>query len=100
MRLIRAILICLFLAGTSLMAASEAGGPVLREAKPGENAVEAKGEHEEGLTLHPIKIFDIGPLPVTNSMLVTWIVALALIGFAQFATRNIKDVPEGAQNFW
>src|SRR5204863_8430273 len=35
-----------------------------------------------------------------NSMLVTWIVALRLIGFAQFATRNIRDVPQGAQNFW
>lgn len=33
-------------------------------------------------------------------MLVTWVVALVLIVFAQIATRNIKDVPEGAQNFW
>ena len=33
-------------------------------------------------------------------MLVTWLVALGLIGFAQYATRNIKRVPEGAQNFW
>jgi F-type H+-transporting ATPase subunit a len=27
-------------------------------------------------------------------------VALALIGFAQYATRNVKAIPEGAQNFW
>jgi F-type H+-transporting ATPase subunit a len=33
-------------------------------------------------------------------MLVTWIVALAVIGFARYATRNMKDVPDGAQNFW
>lgn len=33
-------------------------------------------------------------------MVVTWIVALFLIVFAQYATRNIKRVPEGAQNFW
>jgi F-type H+-transporting ATPase subunit a len=37
---------------------------------------------------------------VTNSMIVTWIVALGLIVFAQMATRKIKEVPEGAQNFW
>jgi F-type H+-transporting ATPase subunit a len=33
-------------------------------------------------------------------MLVTWIVAVLLIVGAQLATRNIKRIPEGAQNFW
>jgi F-type H+-transporting ATPase subunit a len=37
---------------------------------------------------------------VTNSMLVTWIVAAGLIVFAQAATRKMKEVPSGAQNFW
>ena len=37
--------------------------------------------------------------PVTNSMVVTWVVALGLIVFAQLATRNMKQVPEGAQDF-
>jgi F-type H+-transporting ATPase subunit a len=37
--------------------------------------------------------------PITNSMLVTWIAALALITFAQLATRNMKQIPAGAQNF-
>ena len=32
-------------------------------------------------------------------MVVTWIVALGLIVFAQVATRNMKQVPDGAQNF-
>jgi len=41
-----------------------------------------------------------GPFAVTNSMLVTWIVALAIIIFAQRATRAMKEVPDGAQNFW
>ncbi len=36
---------------------------------------------------------------VTNSMIVTWIVALSIILFARHATKNMKDVPEGAQNF-
>jgi F-type H+-transporting ATPase subunit a len=32
-------------------------------------------------------------------MIVTWIVALALVFFAQIATRNMKQIPQGAQNF-
>src|SRR6266403_2245574 len=39
-------------------------------------------------------------LTATNSMLVSWIVAIGVILFAQMATRNIKTVPSGAQNFW
>jgi F-type H+-transporting ATPase subunit a len=37
---------------------------------------------------------------VTNSMVVTWVVALGLILFARFSTRNIQSIPRGAQNFW
>jgi F-type H+-transporting ATPase subunit a len=37
---------------------------------------------------------------ITNSMLVTWIVAVGVILFARFATRKIQEVPSGAQNFW
>lgn len=37
-------------------------------------------------------------LPITNSMVVTWLVAIALIVFAQLATRRMSEVPGGAQN--
>ena len=36
--------------------------------------------------------------PITNSMVVTWIVAIGLIAFAQTATRKMSQVPGGAQN--
>jgi len=36
--------------------------------------------------------------PITNSMVVTWVVALGLVVFAQIATRKMKPVPDGAQN--
>jgi F-type H+-transporting ATPase subunit a len=52
------------------------------------------------VSLKPIPIFQIGKLVVTNSMFVTWIVAAGLIIFAQIATRNIKTIPSGIQNFW
>ena len=38
-------------------------------------------------------------MPITNSMVVTWIAAVALIAFAQLATRSMQQVPAGAQNF-
>ena len=59
----------------------------------------AKEEHE-AVPLKPAELFHIGKFAVTNSMLVTWVVAVGMIGFAQAATRNIKPVPDGKQNFW
>ena len=38
--------------------------------------------------------------PITNSMVVSWIVAAGLILFSRLATRNMKQVPGGAQNLW
>ena len=55
--------------------------------------------HHEGLTTYA-PLIDLGIFKVTNSMIVTWIVAILIIGFAQYATRQIKEVPDGAQNFW
>jgi F-type H+-transporting ATPase subunit a len=53
----------------------------------------------EGLPAAAPRI-QLGPFSVTNSMIMTWIVALVIIIFAQVAMRNVKQVPEGAQNFW
>src|SRR5258708_29629325 len=41
----------------------------------------------------------VGRFPITNSMMVSWGVALVLIIFAQIATRKMEAVPCGAQNF-
>jgi F-type H+-transporting ATPase subunit a len=70
----------------------------IREAVNAAPAAEAGGHH--GLPSAAVPVFRIGPFPVTNSMLVTWLVALGLIAFAQRAMRNVQAVPEGAQNFW
>ena len=35
---------------------------------------------------------------ITNSMVVSWIVAIGLIFFARAATRDMKGIPGGAQN--
>src|SRR3954449_3186002 len=57
-------------------------------------------EHHEGVPLKPAILFQVGKFAVTNSMLVTWIVAVLIILAAQAATRNVQPVPKGAQNFW
>ena len=53
---------------------------------------------EHGLSQKAVEIARPFGFPVTNSMVVTWIVTIGLIVFAQLATRNMKHVPEGAQN--
>lgn len=63
-----------------------------------------KDEHavkeEHGIPLKPDILFNVGPLAVTNSMVVTWIVAAGILICARLATRRIKPVPTGLQNFW
>lgn len=62
-------------------------------------AVGAEGAAHHELTAKAVELWNIGGLPITNSMLVTWIVAIALILFVQIATRRMSLVPSGAQNF-
>ncbi len=57
-------------------------------------------EKHEAISLKATPLFTIGKFTVTNSMIVTWFVAACIIIFAQAATRKIKQVPTGAQNFW
>jgi F-type H+-transporting ATPase subunit a len=58
-----------------------------------------KTEHE-ALPLHAVPLVQIGKFGITNSMLVTWIVAAGIIILAQTAMRNPKPVPGRRQNFW
>ena len=68
---------------------------------PGAVALLAAAPDQEGhgLPEQAVEIARPFGFPITNSMVVTWIVALGLIVFARIATRYMKRVPEGAQNF-
>jgi hypothetical protein len=57
-------------------------------------------EAERGPSQKPVEIARMFGFPITNSMVFSWIVAVGLIVFAQVATRQMKPVPDGAQNFW
>ena len=53
---------------------------------------------ETHVALAAEKLFSIGPIPVTNSLLTTWIVTAILIAFAYLATKNARLVPHMLQN--
>lgn len=97
MRLLRIILMGLWLAGPMAGWAVEAVPTTTPEAA-------VAGHEEHGLPEMAVEIARIntpfGAFFITNSMVVSWIVAAGLIIFAQLATRRMKDVPDGAQNFW
>jgi F-type H+-transporting ATPase subunit a len=59
-------------------------------------AVAASGEH--GLSQKAVEIGRPFGFPITNSMVVTWIVTLGLVLFARRATRRMQQVPDGTQN--
>lgn len=87
--------------GNAPRPADRPGIPAVGEASaPVEKVVAAEHSGAEGLPAASPVIFHIGPLPVTSSMILTWFIAAGIIAFAQYATRNIKQVPDGAQNFW
>ena len=68
-----------------------------------ENAAQSAAPHvEEHPALPPAApvLLDLGFFKINNSMVITWIVAIALILFARAATQNLKAIPSGLQNFW
>jgi F-type H+-transporting ATPase subunit a len=81
MRFARIILAAVVLLGMSLVAHASDGG-----------------EHH-GLPPAAVEVFHLGPIAITNSMVITWTVALGLIVFAQLSTRNVQLIPSGLQNF-
>ncbi|CAN5454619.1 hypothetical protein BH18VER1_BH18VER1_19530 [soil metagenome] len=95
--LLSATVFCAF-GATSLIA--QEGTHIEATGSTSDHAEAHGGDEHHTLPLKAAELFHIGKFTVTNSMLVTWIVAALIIFFAQTATRNIKPVPTGAQNFW
>jgi F-type H+-transporting ATPase subunit a len=77
----------------------QAGTTDAPAASPNVQPEAAAAHGEEGLPRNAVEIARPFGFPITNSMVVSWVVALGLIVFAQLATRNMKQVPDGAQNF-
>jgi F-type H+-transporting ATPase subunit a len=82
--------------------AAGADAPLDAEIQKEVAKVESQATKEEhGLPQAAVPVLNkLGRLPITNSMIMSWIVAVGLIVFAQVATRKMQRVPAGAQNFW
>jgi F-type H+-transporting ATPase subunit a len=63
-------------------------------------AADSGATEHEGVSLKPQMLVEFGGFGITNSMLVTWIVAAAIIILAQTAMRHGKVIPGFRQNFW
>ena len=64
-------------------------------------AAEAGATEHESVSLKPQMLVHFGGgFGITNSMLVTWIVAAGIIILAQTAMRNPRPIPGRRQNFW
>jgi F-type H+-transporting ATPase subunit a len=99
-QLVKVILILTLVFGPVAGWCAETASTNAPVADAGAQTAENHGKKEHGVSPKAMEIAHIGGFPITNSMVVTWVVALGLIVFAQIATRNIKEVPEGAQNRW
>src|SRR5258705_4163920 len=99
MLMFRTILMWLLLAGLAVL-----GAPVKAAETPPPPGTPASASsspaEEHTLPQSAVEIARPFGFPITNSMVVTWTVALGLIIFAQVATRRMKRIPYGAQNFW
>jgi F-type H+-transporting ATPase subunit a len=82
-------------------AAGTVPGAVAGHAADAAGDADAGGKKKEhSLPQYAVEIARPFGLPITNSMVVSWIVALGLIIFARLATRDMQQVPGGAQNLF
>ncbi len=52
------------------------------------------------VTLYAEQITHIGPLPITNSLLTSWIAVLVIVIIATALRLKLKEIPKGIQNFF
>ena len=101
MRLFLVILgFCILTAFASLAGENVAGeaAKALEGAAVHAEHAAAHAEHH-GLPANAVKVFNLGPVVITNSMVVTILVTLGIVIFAQLVSRNVQAVPSGLQNF-
>jgi len=96
------IFVCAFFAAISAVslnakpAPAPAGGAALA---PASAQAETAGTADEKVSPAAPEIFNVLGLPVTNSMICTWIVAALIIVIVRVtAWKSIKEIPSGGQN--
>ncbi len=101
MRFLSSLFLALVLAGTigRGWAAESQAAPAGAAVAAAEASAGAHAAHT-GPAVSPDAptLFHIGPLPVTNSMVYTWVIAILILVAVRAGTRNLKEVPSGMQN--
>ncbi len=85
---------------TSSGQADVAGADASDVGLPPASSVDSDSEGETGVPQRAAVLIHVLGLPITNSMVVMWVVSLFIIVFAQIATRDMRLIPSGVQNFW
>jgi F-type H+-transporting ATPase subunit a len=57
------------------------------------------GHADHSVTPKAVELFHIGPLPITNSMIYTWIIMAFIFLMVRMGTRQMSDKPSKMQNF-
>ncbi len=108
MRAIRIILLWILLAGVPMVGhcaeavAHDHVATIQSEVVKFDEAAAKDEAHAEKHELSPnaLGLGETGKSFITSSMVVSWMVAIVIIVFARYATKNIQAIPSGAQNFW
>ena len=99
-RFVPLVLAALFMSlsnGVTLAADKGLGLVSTRSSQPGQ-VVTTPETQEHGLSQKAQEVARFLNFSITNSIVVTWMVALGLIGTSYLATRNMKPVPGRLQN--
>ena len=94
------LILALSVAPLSCLLAAEHDLPVAQDvAVEAHGAADAHGGHAgPPVTADAPTLFHIGPLPVTNSMIYTWIVAAVIFVIVRTGTKKMREIPSGSQN--
>jgi F-type H+-transporting ATPase subunit a len=102
MRFVKVILMFLLLGFAPLVgrcADSTASAPVPAPAAQAPAQEESTGEHSgPPVTPEAPTIFNIGPIPITNAMIYTWVIALVIFVIVRLGTRDMRIIPSAFQN--
>ncbi len=83
----------------AMSASAQSPAPPAGEIAPATAPAPAEAGHPtEGVPQAAPAVFTVLGLPVTNSMICTWIVAALIIVIVRATTWRMKEVPTGAQN--
>jgi len=77
---------------------------IKEHAPPTDGHTPASSEHDapesHHIVLAPETLTHFGPLPITNTLITSWMVMAIIIGLSILATKNMKRIPSAMQNFF